>query len=133
MRTDGVSSGGMDQDAFVWDAKTGNQIGKPLKVSEHLPTQIVAPEHVGGASMPLYSHDGSHMLTARARQGHTKWITSLVWEPIHLLEAGQDVRRLATASKDASVRVWDAAANKVLVILTGHTASVTNVRWGGQV
>jgi ribosome assembly protein 4 len=66
-------------------------------------------------------------------QGHTKWITSLVWEPIHLLEPSEEVKRVATASKDASVRVWDAAANKVLAILTGHTASVTNVRWGGQV
>jgi WD40 repeat protein len=84
----------MDKDAFIWDPKTGTQVGKPLK-------------------------------------GHTKWITSLVWEPIHISKDGES-RRLATASKDASVRIWDAPTGRALAILTSHTASVTSVRWGGQ-
>jgi len=88
------ASGGMDKDAFIWDPKTGTQVGKPLK-------------------------------------GHTKWITSLVWEPIHISKDGES-RRLATASKDASVRIWDAPTGRALAILTSHTASVTSVKWGGQ-
>lgn len=64
-------------------------------------------------------------------KGHTKWITSLVWEPIHISKDGES-RRLATASKDASVRIWDAPTGRAIAILTSHTASVTSVRWGGQ-
>mmetsp|Transcript_40581 Transcript_40581/g.95305 ORF Transcript_40581/g.95305 Transcript_40581/m.95305 type:complete len:479 (+) Transcript_40581:44-1480(+) len=63
--------------------------------------------------------------------GHSKWITSLAWEPIHLLPDGQ-CRRLVTASKDGTLRVWDAPTSRTLFVLSGHTSSVTSVRWSGQ-
>jgi ribosome assembly protein 4 len=65
-------------------------------------------------------------------KGHTKWLTSLAWEPVHSIDDGV-CRRLVTASKDGSLRVWDAARGNATHILTGHTSSVTAVRWGGQV
>lgn len=64
-----------------------------------------------------------------AMKSHTKWITSMVWEPLHLA-SGQS--RLASSSKDATVRIWDTSLRRVIIALSGHSAAVTCVRWGGN-
>ena len=38
-----------------------------------------------------------------------------------------ECRRLASASKDMSVRVWDIISQDLIFSLTSHTASVTKV------
>ncbi|KAG8902537.1 hypothetical protein FRB99_004372 [Tulasnella sp. 403] len=63
-----------------------------------------------------------------AMKGHSKWITSLAWEPIHINPANP---RLASSSKDGTVRVWDTSTRRLDYVLGGHTASVNVVRWGG--
>jgi len=40
--------------------------------------------------------------------------------------------RLASASKDGTVRIWNTATRKLEFVLTGHAASVNVVRWGGE-
>jgi WD40 repeat protein len=40
--------------------------------------------------------------------------------------------RLATASKDGTVRIWNTATRRLDFVLTGHAASVNVVRWGGE-
>lgn len=64
-------------------------------------------------------------------RGHSKWITSLSWEPLHLVKLG-DKPRLASASKDGTVKIWDTARRVCLYTLSGHTNSVSCVKWGGQ-
>lgn len=92
----------------LWDPKTGKPIGDALK-------------------------------------GHTKWVTSLAWEPVHLCVFPQCIvscpfylryrnpsaPRLASSSKDGTVRVWATATRRCEYTLGGHTASVNVVRWGG--
>ncbi|KAH9004589.1 WD-repeat protein [Lactarius hatsudake] len=63
-----------------------------------------------------------------ALKGHTKWITSLSWEPIHINPSSP---RLASSSKDGTVKVWAIATRRLEYTLGGHTASVNVVRWGG--
>ncbi len=63
-----------------------------------------------------------------ALKGHTKWVTSLSWEPIHL---NATAPRLASSSKDGTVRVWSTLTRRVEYTLGGHTASVNVVKWGG--
>ncbi|KAM0753270.1 YVTN repeat-like/Quino protein amine dehydrogenase, partial [Meredithblackwellia eburnea MCA 4105] len=62
-------------------------------------------------------------------RGHSKWITSLAWEPVHLNVASP---RLASSSKDGTVRVWNSKLRKLDFTLGSHTASVNVVRWGGE-
>ncbi|KAF7299263.1 WD repeat protein [Mycena indigotica] len=63
-----------------------------------------------------------------ALKGHSKWIMSLCWEPIHLNPTSP---RLASSSKDGSVRVWSIQTRRAEFTLGGHTASVNVVKWGG--
>lgn len=64
-------------------------------------------------------------------RGHSKWITSLAWEPIHLTSSSK-APRLASASKDNSVRIWNPRMRRIDFALGGHTASVNSVKWGGD-
>lgn len=61
-------------------------------------------------------------------KGHTKWIRSLAWEPYHLQKPGEP--RLASASKDSTVRIWAATTGRTEHVL-GHADSVSCVLWGG--
>lgn len=42
-----------------------------------------------------------------------------------------ECRRLASSSKDCSVKVWDTILRQVLFVLNGHTQTVSSVKWGG--
>ncbi|OCF76590.1 ribosome assembly protein 4 [Kwoniella mangroviensis CBS 8886] len=64
--------------------------------------------------------------------GHTKWITSLAFEPLHLVKSNSPSPRLASASKDGTVRIWNTSTRTIEFVLTGHAASVNVVRWGGE-
>ncbi|KAK0548871.1 ribosome assembly [Tilletia horrida] len=75
---------------------------------------------------------GSH-----AFRGHAKWITSLAWEPLHLLAERNEhlaaIPRLASSSKDGTIRIWGISpTRRCEAVLGGHTASVNVVRWGGE-
>ncbi|ORX33484.1 WD40-repeat-containing domain protein [Kockovaella imperatae] len=62
--------------------------------------------------------------------GHTKWITSLAFEPLHLTKGSS--QRLASASKDGTIRVYNTSTRKLDFVLSGHGGSVNVVRWGGE-
>lgn len=63
-----------------------------------------------------------------ALRGHTKWVMALAWEPIHI---NATTPRLASASKDGTVRVWNSERRSVEYTLGGHSASVNCVKWTG--
>jgi ribosome assembly protein 4 len=129
-----LCTGSGDNSARIWDCETGTPFST-LK------------GHTGWVLCVAYSPDntllatGSHDNTVRiweaktgkplgnALKGHTKFIRSLSWEPYHLEERGRP--RLASSSKDATVRVWDVVGRKIDFALTGHKASVSCVKWGG--
>lgn len=60
--------------------------------------------------------------------GHKQWITWLAWKPLHL---DPECRFLASASKDATVRIWDTLMGNCQLTLSGHLQCVSCVRWGG--
>lgn len=62
---------------------------------------------------------------------HTKWITALCWEPLHLSEDGR-ANRVASASKDGSIRIWNVTLGTCGKAMSGHLQSVTALRWSGE-
>jgi eukaryotic-like serine/threonine-protein kinase len=54
-------------------------------------------------------------------QGHTDAVTGVVWSP--------DGKRLASASADGTVRVWDASSGQTLLTYESHTDYVKSVAW----
>jgi ribosome assembly protein 4 len=62
-------------------------------------------------------------------KAHSQCITSISWEPMH---QNMNCNRFASASKDGSVRVWDATLRKIVFVLSQHTAPVMCVKWGGE-
>ncbi|XP_014673198.1 PREDICTED: notchless protein homolog 1-like [Priapulus caudatus] len=64
----------------------------------------------------------------KTMKGHKQWITWLCWEPMHL---NPECRKLASASKDMTVRIWDTVLGHCLISMSSHLQSVTSIRWGG--
>lgn len=60
--------------------------------------------------------------------GHSKWITSLSFEPFHV---NPQCVRLASSSKDNTVKIWNIQTGKCETTISGHSDSVECVRWGG--
>ncbi|CAK9829846.1 Notchless protein homolog 1 [Anthophora retusa] len=65
----------------------------------------------------------------KAMLGHKMWVTSLCWEPFH---KNTKCQYLVSASKDCDIRIWDVVRAQTVRTLSGHTKSVTCVKWGGR-
>lgn len=101
----------------AWGSKTGEQV----RGEQDDPTRKLTSSEMRALR---HASPRGHVL-----KGHVKWITSLAWEPIHL---NPTQPRLASSSKDGTVRVWNTATRTCHYALGGHTASVNVVRWGGR-
>ena len=54
-------------------------------------------------------------------KGHSHYVRSVSWSP--------DSRRLASASNDKTVRIWDSQLGTLQVVLEGHKGWVSDVQW----
>lgn len=71
--------------------------------------------------------DGKQL--GKVMRGHKKWITIVCWEPLHL---NGECRRLASASKDATIKIWDTKLYSCMITLSGHLDGVRCLRWSGE-
>ncbi|PWA23020.1 hypothetical protein CCH79_00001855, partial [Gambusia affinis] len=93
--------------------------------------------------------DGTHQVDHLAMLGTSPsvglqflfWVVLAVCRNLNILQlfvpspicfSNPECRYLASSSKDGSVRIWDTVLGRYEKILTGHTQSVTCVKWGGD-
>ncbi|MFO0928067.1 MAG: sterol desaturase family protein [Gemmataceae bacterium] len=115
-----VASGGADATARVWEVNAGDSLVLPGP-----------PDPVLGVAA---NADGSRVVTARGRvaivtdirlsqqvtlTGHT--------DLIYAAALTADGRRVVTASRDGTVKVWDAPTGRVRTTLRGHADAVYGV------
>ncbi|KAL9117159.1 MAG: hypothetical protein Q9187_006307 [Circinaria calcarea] len=129
-----MASGCGDNTARIWDCDTGT----PLHTLKgHTSWVLVVSWSPDNSTIATGSMDNTVRLwnpqtgepLGQALKGHTKWVRSLAWEPYHLQSPGRP--RLASASKDCTVRIWDVVSKRIETVLSGHKGSVSCVRWGG--
>jgi len=89
-------------------------------VAVHDLTRILSEESLSVGALPV-----TPTITTTAHQllkGHQRGVTSVAWSPDRSL-------RLATASLDGKIMVWDAARAQLLHTLEGHLGRVFAVVW----
>lgn len=83
----------------------------------------------GGMDGLVCAFNLSNGSTVGTLKGHTKWVTALAWEPVHLQNGGS---RLISASKDNTLRIWLPRNNTCERVLAVHRSCVTKVLWSGS-
>ncbi|KAF8199065.1 ribosome assembly protein [Pholiota molesta] len=129
-----LATGSGDTNARLWDLNTET----PSHVlSGHKGWVLCVEWEAMERKLATGGHDGQVRLwdpktgkpIGDALKGHSKHIMSLAWEPIHL---NATAPRLASSSKDGTVRVWSTLTRRSEYTLGGHSASVNVVKWGGS-
>lgn len=49
----------------------------------------------------------------------------------YCVSSNPECRRMASGSKDGDIRIWDVVLGQTVLTLTGHSTTVTCVKWGG--
>ncbi|KAF8954203.1 ribosome assembly protein [Flammula alnicola] len=128
-----LATGSGDTNARLWDLNTET----PSHVlSGHKGWVLCVEWEAMERELATGGHDGHVRLwdpktgtpIGDALKGHSKHIMSLAWEPIHINATSP---RLASSSKDGTVRVWSTLTRRTEYTLGGHSASVNLVKWGG--
>ncbi|TIC21720.1 WD40 repeat-like protein [Wallemia mellicola] len=129
-----LATGGGDCTARLWDLDTElpkhTLVGHPSFVLcvEWEPRERMLASGSKDGSLRLWDPKTGSAIGG-ALKGHTKWITSIAWEPTHLNAKNP---RFATSSKDATVKVWSSDTRRLEYTLGGHTGSVNIVKWSGE-
>lgn len=130
-----LATGSGDSTARIWDCETGTPL---FTLKGHTGWVLAVAWSPDDGMLATGSMDSTVRLwdpatgqaLGTALKGHTKWITSIAWEPYHLREPGRP--RFASASRDFTIRIWDAVSKHTDFALTGHTGCVSCVKWGGK-
>ncbi|KAH3900734.1 Rsa4p SCDLUD_003739 [Saccharomycodes ludwigii] len=131
-----MCTGAGDNTARIWDCETQTPM---VTLSGHRNWVLCCSYSPDGKIIATGSMDNTIRLweantgkpLGDALRGHGKWITALSWEPLHLVKEAE-LPRLVSSSKDGTLKVWDCTSRTCLYTLSGHTNSVSCVRWSGS-
>jgi ribosome assembly protein 4 len=134
-----LASGSGDKTMRLWDLNTQTPIATCVGHTHWVLAVAWAPD---GHAVATGSHDNTLKIWGIGREqdgkdakvtlrGHKKWVTSLAWQPMHRTK-NRGCRKLVSSSKDNTAKIWDSVTGKCVTTLSGHSSSVTNVKWGGE-
>jgi WD40 repeat protein/tRNA A-37 threonylcarbamoyl transferase component Bud32 len=134
-----LASAGDDRTVRVWDVEAGTELwaratpdgavravawtpdGRRLASAHDDPRQIGPHRAAPGEPVIRVWDVATGDEAVQPLRGHTGGIDAVSWAP--------DGRRLASASWDRTVRVWDVAGGEKTYALTGHARYVLAVAW----
>ena len=129
-----LATGSGDHCVRLWDVHTEMP---RLTLKAHKNWVLCLPWSPCGLYIVSGGKDGMLALWSRADaspirtiQAHKKWVNAVCWEPLHCATNGQC--RFASASKDGTVRVYERATGRCAAVLSGHSQSVSCMKWGGD-
>ena len=132
----GLCTGGGDKTVRFWNMNTQTPKYTCRGHTSHVLSVQWSPDAAlvasGDRQGGVWVWDGATgKAVGGARPGHTKFVSSISWEPAHE-QGALPSRRFVTGSKDGTVKVWDTGAKRCVRSMGCHTAGVTQVAWGGQ-
>ena len=117
-----ATGGGSDNNVQLWEADSGSLMRHPARARRRgydrwrsAPTVTTWPPPRGRDDQALGARTGREVGTLR---GHSRAINRLVYSP--------DGQRLASASHDGTVKLWDAASGALVRTLNAHGSGA----WG---
>jgi serine/threonine protein kinase len=122
-----MASCGADGEVHLWDTHKGEVLCKYQdfpKAVRALAWSIdtnSAKLLVGCDDALLYCWEVTKEWTPVIYQGHKREVTSVVWSP--------DGQKMASASRDKTVKIWDVSTGNILCTYQGHTKDVYAVAW----
>ncbi|MEH1891997.1 MAG: ribosome assembly protein 4, partial [Nostoc sp.] len=108
------SASGQIWDALTESLKAGGKLKKAAQVAVDTQTRVV-----GTLQKAVYLKPENKFQELNTLEGHRSPVSSVVFSP--------DGQRLASASADNTIKLWDAATGKPLQTLSGHSSRVLSV------
>ena len=117
-------SAGLDLWVNLWDLETKRLIYSFNENSEPVKTISISPD---GTLMAAMNGNKINLWNLKIRErehvfeGHTDKIESLSFSP--------DGKKLASGSRDRTIKIWDITSGEVEHTVSGHTGWISDIKW----
>ena len=120
-----IVSGGDDSTVRIWDAQTGESVGKYDGHIGYINSAAWSPDGTrivsGGSDSTVRIWDAQTGESVGKYEGHSGTIRSVAWSP--------DGKRIVSGGYDSTVRIWDAQTGESVGKYEWHSGTIWSVAW----